>query len=275
MFGRRKDVSASPPEAAPLGAPSFARVSPRSPGDALKPIAPPPPPRIRPPRGGLLSTLSSLLTLAVVVALGILIGVSGVDRQAGEPGPLAEDKVVLIPRNMGRSDIAALLKREGVIERPYLFELYALLNQGKGQLKAGEFQFKARTSVEGAIATLIEGKSDPPFADHPEGLTSEQIVARFARTRSCPGRSARRPARLTDAGHLPDRARHDAPAARQPHGAAQREALNAVWAKRSPEVPIKTPQELVILASIVEKETGKGDERPAWRACSTTGSPSA
>jgi hypothetical protein len=45
-------------------------------------------------------------------------------------------------------------------------------------------------------------------------------------------------------------------------GAAQREALNAVWAKRSPEVPIKTPQELVILASIVEKETGKGDERP-------------
>src|ERR687898_1872484 len=179
MFGRRKDVSASPPGAGPLGASSFARALPRSPSDALKPIAPPPPPRIRRPRGGLLSTLSSLLTLGVVVALGILVGVAGVDRQASEPGPLGEDKVVLIPRNTGRSEIASLLKREGVIERPYLFELYALLNQAKGQLKAGEFQFKARTSVEGAIATLIEGKSILHSLTIPEGLTSEQIVARL------------------------------------------------------------------------------------------------
>jgi UPF0755 protein len=263
MFGRRKDVSASPPEAAPLGAPSFARVSPRSPGDALKPIAPPPPPRIRPPRGGLLSTLSSLLTLAVVVALGILIGVSGVDRQAGEPGPLAEDKVVLIPRNTGRSDIAALLKREGVIERPYLFELYALLNQGKGQLKAGEFQFKARTSVEGAIATLIEGKSVLHSLTIPEGLTSEQIVARLRENEILTGEIGETP---REGSLMPDTYRIERGMTRQQlvnrMGAAQREALNAVWAKRSPEVPIKTPQELVILASIVEKETGKGDERP-------------
>jgi peptidoglycan lytic transglycosylase G len=263
MFGRRKDVSASPPGATPLGASSFVRISPRSPSDALKPIAPPPPPRVRRPRGGLLSTLSSLLTLCVVLALGLLMGMAGVDRQAKEPGPLPEDRVVLIPRNTGTSEIAGLLKREGVVERPLLFELYALLNRSKGQLKAGEFQFKARTSIDGAIATLIEGKAILHSLTIPEGLTSEQIVARLRENEILSGEIGETP---REGSLLPDTYRIERGMTRQQlvnrMQGAQREVLNAVWSKRSPDMPIKTPQELVILASIVEKETGKGNERP-------------
>ena len=264
MFGRRKDAPALPIQAAPVGPGSFVRLSPRSPNEALKPTAPPPPPlRIKRPRGGLLSAMSSVLTLGVVVALGVLVGVTQVDRQANQPGSLAADKVVLIPRNTGTSEIAALLKREGVVDQPFLFELYALLNRSKGQLKAGEFQFKARTSMEGAIATLIEGKPILHSLTVPEGLTSEQIVARLRDNEILSGDVTEMP---REGSLMPDTYRIERGMTRQQlvnrMAAAQREALNAVWAKRSPEIAIRTPQELVILASIVEKEAGKGDERP-------------
>ena len=124
MFGRKTSLmdrieSHAPPQEMP-------RLAPKSPSEALRPVAaPPPPPRIRRPRGGFLSTLSGLLTLLAVLALGALIGMALVEQQAREPGPLAADKVVIIPRNIGTSEIADLLQREGVIERPWLFRLYA------------------------------------------------------------------------------------------------------------------------------------------------------
>src|SRR5918993_800985 len=131
MFGRKPSLmdqieSRSPPADA-MGMP---RLAPRSPSEALKPVAaPPPPPRIRPPRGGLLSFLSGFLSLVVVAALLAILGVALIEQQVREPGPLAEDKVVVIPRNTGTSDIADILRREGVIARPFLFEVYAYLNR--------------------------------------------------------------------------------------------------------------------------------------------------
>src|SRR4051812_5837231 len=177
MFGRRKQTSATVPPA-PDGSPQ--RLSPRSPSEALKPTtAPAPPPRVRRPRGGLLSTVSGLLTLGLAVALGAVLGVIFVDRKVNEPGPLATDKVVAIPRNSGVGDIAELLRREGVIAQTTLFEIYAYLNRQKGQLKAGEFLFKAHTSIDDAIETLIQGKAILHALTLPEGLTSEQIMGRM------------------------------------------------------------------------------------------------
>ena len=75
--------------------------------------------------------------------------------------------------------MAELLKREGVINQPYLFELYAYLNRQKGQLKAGEFLFKAHASLDEAIDTLVQGKAILHALTIPEGLTSEQIVGRL------------------------------------------------------------------------------------------------
>src|SRR5215212_883634 len=154
MFRRRKDPSAPAPL---LESEAPQRLAPRSPSEALKPT--PPPPRVRRPRGGMLSAISGLLSLGLVVALGVILGVVYVERRVSEPGPLSADKVVAIPRSTGTSEMAELLKREGVINQPYLFELYAYLNRQKGQLKAGEFLFKARTSLDEAIDTLIQGKA--------------------------------------------------------------------------------------------------------------------
>jgi UPF0755 protein len=263
MFGRLKRTAAAAPEPLEAGEPAPFRLSPKSPGEAIKPsVAPPPPPRIKRPRGGLLSTLSALLTFAVAIAGALFLGFVIVEREATSPGPLSDDKVVLIPRNTGTTEVAALLKREGVVEHPFLFEIYALLNRQRGQLKAGEFMFKAHTSVTDAINTLIEGKAILHSLTIPEGLTSEQIVQRLRENDALSGDLMDLPREGT---LLPDTYKFERGMTRQQlvnsMQAAQRQALTQVWSRRSPDLPIKTPQELVILASIVEKETGRADER--------------
>ena len=101
----------------------------------------------------------------------------------------------------------------------------------------------------------------------PEGLTSEQIVAAPLRQRHPHRRRHRDAARgHAAARHLQVRARHDPPADRQ-RACRPRSGRpsSQIWQRRSPDLPIKTPQELVILASIVEKETGRADERTPRR----------
>src|SRR5687767_14643633 len=179
MFGRNKQTSTTP--ASDAQANQQPRLAPRSPSEAIKPMAaPPPPPRIRKPRRSALAAVSGFLTLLLVLAGAAVFGLSLLEREASSKGPLTTDKVVVIPRNTGTSEIAGLLKREGIIEQPFLFEIYALLNRQRGQLKAGEFLFRAGTSIDDAIDTLAQGKAILHAVTIPEGLTSDQIVARLA-----------------------------------------------------------------------------------------------
>ncbi|HEX2724371.1 MAG TPA: endolytic transglycosylase MltG, partial [Beijerinckiaceae bacterium] len=238
------------------------RLVPKSPSEAIKPLAaPPPPPRMR-RRRGLLSVLSGALTLAVLLAFAGIFGVAGLEQQVREPGPLAQDKVVVIPRNIGTSEIADVLRREGVISRSLLFRAYAYLNRQRGPLKAGEFQFKAGASIDDAIDTLIEGRAILHAFTAPEGLTSEQIVARLRENEVLTGDITEVP---REGSLLPDTYKFERGTTRQQlvnlMQEKHRQALTQVWSRKSPDLPIRTPQELVILASIVEKETGRSDER--------------
>ena len=264
MFGRSKTPSAT--FVGPTSVSSApGRFAPKSPNEALKPTAalPPPPPRVRRPRGGLLSMMSGVLTFGLAVAAVLVFGLLVLEREVDAPGPLGADKIVLIPKGSGTSEIAELLTREGVVDQTTLFELYAYLNRSKGQLKAGEFQFRASTSIEQAIETLIQGKAIQHAFTAPEGLTSEQIVARLRENELLSGAINDVPREGT---LLPDTYLFERGTSRQQivslMQAGQRQALAQVWAKRASDLGIRTPQELIILASIVEKETGKADERP-------------
>lgn len=243
--------------------PSQPRLAPRSPSEAIKPsMAPPPPPKLRRRRRGMLSLLSGLLTLLVAVAIAGIFGFSMLQQAVTTDGPLQSDKVVVIPRNTGTGEIAQILKQEGVIEQPLLFQAYAYMNRQRGQLKAGEFQFKAGTSVEEAIDTLIQGRAILHTVSVPEGLTSEQVLARLYEHEILTGDVTETP---REGSLLPDTYKFERGTTRQQiintMQAAQRQAIEQIWQRRSPELPIKSPQELVILASIVEKETGRADER--------------
>lgn len=210
-----------------------------------------------------MSFLSGFLTLFVAVAIAAVLGFGMLEKEATAPGPLQNDKVVLIPRNTGTGEIAEILQREGVIQRPLLFQLYAMVSGQRGKLKAGEFLFKAGISLDEAIDTLAEGKAILHSITIPEGLTSEQIVARLSENEVLTGEIAEVPPEGT---LLPDTYKFERGTTRQQilnnMQAAHKRVLEQIWQRRSPDLPVKTPQEMVILASIVEKETGRADERP-------------
>ncbi len=260
MFRRSKTQDPAPTAPEPVSPPN--RLAPRSPSEAIKPTAAPPPPEkpVR-ERGGLLSAVSGFLTLFVILGLGAILGLVVLERQTNEAGPLQADKVVVVPRS-SVGEMADLLQREGVIAHPMLFELTARFSR-KQALKAGEYSFKAHASIDDVVDVLIQGRPVQHAITFPEGLTSEQIVARLNDNDILTGDINETP---PEGSLLPDTYKFERGDSRQKilnlMRTKQREVLNQIWARRSPDVPVRTPQEMVTLASIVEKETGRADERP-------------
>lgn len=246
------------------------RWSPRGAHEALQPIKPPGPPE--PPRrrgGGLLSKLSAFFTLLVFLTLAGGAALIYGQSQVNAPGPLAQDKIVLVPKGSGLQDIAQILEQEGVINQPVFFQVmhYVLgaqkLLAGDGQnLRFGEYQFKQYASIKEVRDTLIEGRSIQHSITIPEGLTSEQIVNRLRENEVLEGEVKTVP---REGSLLPDTYRFGRGYSRSQLLAQmereQKKILQEVWARRSPDIPVKTANDLVTLASIVEKETGRADER--------------
>ncbi|MCJ2014838.1 endolytic transglycosylase MltG [Methylobacterium sp. J-076] len=239
------------------------RLSPRSPSEAIKPIAAPPPPeRPERERGSFIGLFSGLLTFGVAAALAAMVTLTIYQRNVQEPGPLPADKVVVIPSRSGTSEIAETLAKEGVIQHTGLFEFAARFG-GRPPLRAGEYLFKAHASIGDTLDTLATGRQVQHAITFPEGLTSEQIVARLNENDVLAGEIGETP---PEGSLLPDTYKFERGATRQQivnlMKTKQREVLNQIWQRRSADIPVKTPAELVTLASIVEKETGRADERP-------------
>lgn len=239
------------------------RLSPRSPSEAIKPIAAPPPPeRPERERGSFVGLVSGLLTFAVAAALAAMVTLTIYQRNVQEPGPLPADKVVVIPSRSGTTEIAETLAKEGVIQHTGLFEFAARFG-GRPPLRAGEYLFKAHASIADTLDTLATGRQVQHSITFPEGLTSEQIVARLNENDVLSGEISETP---PEGSLLPDTYKFERGATRQQivnlMKTKQREVLNQIWQRRSADVPVKSPAELVTLASIVEKETGRADERP-------------
>lgn len=244
--------SLPPPPAKPL----------RSARAALQPEQVPPPRRSRRARHPLVIAGNALFTLLVLVA-AVAAGTYYFGKQRfEEPGPLAQDKVVNIPRGLGTAQISDLLTREGVIDRPWVFIGGVLALKARGELKHGEYRFVAHASVAEVVGTLMDGKVVQHAFTVPEGLTSEQIVARLAENDVLAGNVAQIPPEGT---LLPETYKFTRGTTRaqviQRMQQADRHAVQEIWAHREPDLPLKSPEELVTLASIVEKETGKPDER--------------
>jgi UPF0755 protein len=241
------------------------RVAPKSPSEALKPVAPPaPPPKARRRRRSpFIAMLSGLFTAALVIAGLAGAGIAMVSSQSKAPGPLSADRVLIIPKESGLTEISDLLQREGLIEHPWAFRVSALISGSWTKLKAGEYLFKARVSQQEILDIIGEGKAVEHSITVPEGLTSEQIIARLRENDLLSGDVIQVP---REGSILPDTYKFQRGSTRQAMvdrmTRDQRRILNDVWTRRPADLPIKTPQELVILASIVEKETGRADERP-------------
>ncbi|HEY7998807.1 MAG TPA: endolytic transglycosylase MltG [Pseudolabrys sp.] len=205
---------------------------------------------------------NAIFTVLVVVSVAVG-GALYLGKQRFEsPGPLAEDKMVNIPRGLGTRDIADLLVREGVIDQPWVFIGGVLVLKARGDLKFGEYQFTKNASLADVVNTIVENKVVQHALTIPEGLTSEQIVAKLLENDALSGQIKEIPREGT---LLPETYKFTRGMVReqiiQRMQQAHRHLLAEVWEHRNPDLPVKTPEQLVTLASIVEKETGKPEER--------------
>jgi len=239
-------------------------ISPRSPRAALEPEqVPPPPKRSERARNPFVVVGNAIITLVLV----LMIGVGGAyvygKQKIEAPGPLGEDKVVNIPARAGMSDIADILQREGVIDNnrwAFIGSVFAL--KARADLKPGEYAFQKNASLRDVIGTIVEGKVVQHAVTIPEGLTSEQIVARLMENDIFTGNIREIPAEgtlLPETYKFPRGTTREQVVARMQQ--TQKRVLAEIWERRNPDIPVKSPDQLVTLASIVEKETGKPDER--------------
>jgi UPF0755 protein len=204
------------------------------------------------------AVISIFVLLAVLAGVVLFVGAQRFEA----PGPLPQDRIVNIPHGSGMRDIADVLTREGVIDQPWVFIGGVLVLKAREGLKAGEYEFKAHSSLSDVVATIVEGKVVAHQVSIPEGLTSQQIVARLLADDVLVGDIKAIP---PEGSLLPDTYNFTRGVTReqmiQRMQQAQERAVQEIWEHRSPDLPLKTPEQLVTLASLVEKETGKSDER--------------
>ncbi|PVB63390.1 endolytic transglycosylase MltG [Labrenzia sp. 011] len=244
------------------------RIKPKSPREALQPEpAPGPPQRSRHVRNPLVILINLIITLAVF-GLAVLGGALYFGKKKfEETGPLAQDATVVISSGAGLSGITDRLSSKGVIADAlideWIFNLGIRFYKNATRLKAGEYAFAPGVSMQQIMTDLVEGNAVTHSVTIPEGWTTAQIVERVREHPVLTGQITDIPA---EGDLLPETYTFARGTSRQEvldqMKAAQEKLLAEIWERRSQDLPVASPEELVILASIVEKETALADERP-------------
>ncbi|MEQ1931715.1 MAG: endolytic transglycosylase MltG [Parvularculaceae bacterium] len=215
-------------------------------------------------RGGALRSIILFIGLLGLLAAGAL-GVGGYFawREAKKPGPLGADAVVLLKPGSSVSAIATELAAAGAIRNETLFVAAVRVKGAQAALKAGEYKIPARASVLDVIGLLVEGKSILHYFTAPEGRTSAQVLRGLGEDETLLGDLTLMPA---EGELLPETYAYTRGETRDGMirlmTKAQDDLIERLWNDRATDLPYTTREEAIILASIVEKETGVPDERP-------------
>ncbi|TCZ63038.1 endolytic transglycosylase MltG [Roseicella aquatilis] len=200
------------------------------------------------------------ILLLILAALGGLAGWQAL-RLYRAPGPLAAPAQVVVPRG-GTETIATALRQAGVIGDTRLFAAAALATRGQGALRSAEFAFPPGASLEQVLDILRNAKPVQRRLTIPEGLSARQIAALL---REAPGMTGD-VAVPEEGAVLPETYLYqhgdDRAALLRRAEAAMTRALQAAWAERAEDLPLASPREALVLASIVERETALPEERP-------------
>ena len=211
---------------------------------------------------GRLRMFSRVLTTLFVLAI---LGGGWVVWTYRGPGPSAKAGSatdIVLPRGAGVGQIAGVLKSAGVIGSREVFYLAAKLGGSGRHLKAGEYEFKTGAPMAAVLDDIANGRVVRRFVSVPEGWTSDMAADAVRAEPVLTGAVDTPP----EGSLLPDSYQiqrgEDRAAVVQKMRDARDALLAQLWASRAPDLPLKTPQEAVTLASIVEKETGIPAERP-------------
>ena len=207
-----------------------------------------------------------LLRLLMVTAVPLALALGGAWLYAchwyAAPGPLTEEQTVLIAPGTGCRGIARVLAQAGVIGQPLLYVLRVRMAQQDAALQAGEYAFLPGIAPQEVTKKLTQGEVVMHSLTIPAGVVSDDIRAILAQE---PLLTGAMPDDIAEGTVLPEtyffrrgEGRTKVLARMQAHRQA---ALDKAWQARNPDVPLRTPQEALTLASIVEKETGLPQEQ--------------
>ncbi len=208
---------------------------------------------------------ANALTILIVVGL-VLAGIVGwgVKTWRAE-GPLTEPTEITVPRGASLGRTAEMLEREGVIADARLFRIGARYEKKAGRLQAGEFRVPAGASMASVLQCVVDQTTCERVVFRVtvvEGATSWEVVQRLEEMDVLTGEIAEIPPEGSLAPETYQVQRGDDRAeviARMQ--AAQAAILDEAWENRAEGLPVETKEEALILASIIEKETGVPEER--------------
>ncbi len=173
-----------------------------------------------------------------------------------------EETTVFIPPHTGVRDVLKVLHDSGLTPPPMVISLPLLVSGDGFKMKAGEYYFAPGMSPKQIVAKLVKGDIVVHKFTMPEGWTVYQLKLLL---NVQPLLTGELPADIPEGSVFPDTVHFTRGESRAAVLAkmqkAARETLQAAWEKRSPNTPVKTPEEALILASVVEKETGIAEER--------------
>ena len=200
-----------------------------------------------------------LLAFAAIIGAAAFWAITTFTAQ----GPLATAKIIEIIKGQDRSTIAMALQDAGVISDARVFSAAAAVQGLRGaKLKAGEYEFPAGATMQDVMITITSGRFLTYKVTIPEGWTSQMAVAKLREQPELAGDVTTIPA---EGSILPDTYVFRRGLTRQKliedMQAAETKLIDDLWAKRPPTTLLKSKEELLTLASIVEKETGIAEER--------------
>jgi len=202
--------------------------------------------------------------LSVLVLAALLAGVWGlwVYNGAGPATKNGEQTTVVLRRGAGLTEIASSLEQAGAIRSGSVFAAAAQITGASRRLKAGEYEFPSGASIGQVLDKIASGRVVRHFVTIPEGITSAMAVDILNANPVLVG-EVPVPAEGALLPETYDVHRGEERAAVLQRMIDARDKLLAdLWAKRRQDIPVKTPEEAVTLASIVEKETALASERP-------------
>jgi len=208
-----------------------------------------------------MTAAGALATMGAAAAVGLIL----ILFACFGPGPAArhgESTAVVLRPGASVPEIASELQRAGVIGSDTLFILVSEVTGAAHRLRAGEYDFVSHASLSSVIGALAEGRVVRHFITIPEGVSSDTVMETLMRADYLTGVAPSPP----EGAVLPETYEalrgDDRSAVLRRMMDARDRLLATLWAHRRADLPYKTPEEAVILASIVEKETAKPDERP-------------
>lgn len=199
--------------------------------------------------------------LAVVLATAALLALWSLAGGWYGSGPLKQDQDFIVPNGASLRVVADRLEQKGIIRSADGFTLRARIFGGGGAIKAGEFRIPERASASKVLSIISSEEVIRRFVTVPEGMPSIMVQERLVAVPELTGAVSvpKEGSVLPDSYAFENGETREAILRRMQ--AAMSRTLQELWARRAPDLVVKTPEQALILASIVEKETGKPEER--------------